>query len=67
MLTELCSAYYKEMGKRVRKKRSRTSQSSFKPVISGNNTIGVSGWNIRYDFKMAFFAEMMLDSELSAR
>ena len=58
-------AYYRELSKRIKKKRSRLPSTTSVPNIrreeKSDNTpqpLIVQGWMIRYDYKMATFAEL---------
>ncbi|CAI2164898.1 20189_t:CDS:10 [Funneliformis geosporum] len=58
--------YYREHGKRVKRKRSRLpSPSSINSMRSSTipQPLGVQGWMIRYDYKLATFAEFRQDME----
>ena len=55
-------AYYRELSKRIKKKRSRLPSTTSDPNIrreekSDNQPLIVQGWMVRYDYKMATFAE----------
>ncbi|CAG8465752.1 3204_t:CDS:10 [Diversispora eburnea] len=59
--------YYREHGKRVRRKRSRFNNPGvnyIRPPIdhSDNAPLGVQGWLARYDYKLATFAEFRLQT-----
>jgi hypothetical protein len=59
--TELYPAaldYLREHGRRVRRKRARAAPKS---------ALSDKGWNVRYDYKMAFFAEMRNEIEVSLK
>ncbi|GBC06239.1 hypothetical protein RclHR1_06700003 [Rhizophagus clarus] len=70
--------YYREHGKRVKRKRSRLPSPSGgnymrpppplseKPSTSPQ-PLGVQGWMIRYDYKLATFAEFRQDMEAAIR
>ncbi|GAA6036838.1 hypothetical protein JCM8097_006306 [Rhodosporidiobolus ruineniae] len=50
--------YYREHGRRVRRKRARQ-------VLKGG--LNERGWNVRYDYKLALFAEMRSEIEVSLK
>lgn len=51
--------YYREHGRRVRRKRARS--------LSGKGGLGEKGWTVRYDYKMGFMAEMRGEIEVSLK
>ncbi|CAG8550412.1 7506_t:CDS:10 [Funneliformis caledonium] len=58
--------YYREHGKRVKRKRTRLpSPSSTNSMRSSTipQPLGVQGWMIRYDYKLATFAEFRQEME----
>jgi hypothetical protein len=54
--------FYRECGKRQKKKKSKLS---LKPNIAGGLT--PAGWAVRYEFKMAVFAEIIQDFDLATK
>lgn len=67
-LAEAVFLYYKDQEKRIKKKRSKIGNIS--RVTGGQTTQNVlspQGWLVRYDFKLAFFAEFRGDSEASVK
>ncbi|CAG8608368.1 423_t:CDS:10, partial [Paraglomus occultum] len=57
-------AYYRELSKRIKKKRSRLPSTTSAPNVrreeksdNTNQPLIVQGWMVRYDYKMAMFAE----------
>ncbi|KAI3639539.1 hypothetical protein MIR68_002233 [Amoeboaphelidium protococcarum] len=62
-MLEYSALYYREHGKKTKKKKGRVSQN---PAKSANSTT-ISLWNIRYDYKMGAFAELMRDFELATQ
>ncbi|GJN91753.1 hypothetical protein Rhopal_004776-T1 [Rhodotorula paludigena] len=50
--------YYREHGRRVRRKRTRQAQ---------RGGLSERGWNVRYDYKLALFAEMRGEIEVSLK
>ncbi|PKC06517.1 hypothetical protein RhiirA5_419462 [Rhizophagus irregularis] len=67
--------YYREHGKRVKRKRSRLPSPSgnfMRPPLSEKSSmspqpLGIQGWMIRYDYKLATFAEFRQDMEAAIR
>jgi hypothetical protein len=59
-LYESVILYYRENGKRVKRKKSKLS-------IKASNGVSAEGWSLRYDFKMGAFAEFMQDLDLASR
>lgn len=52
--------YYREHGRRVRRKRARI-------VVAGRGALSEQGWNVRYDYKLALFAEMRGELEVALK
>ncbi|GAA5980354.1 hypothetical protein JCM10908_001625 [Rhodotorula pacifica] len=52
--------YYREHGRRVRRKRARI-------VVAGKGGLSEQGWNVRYDYKLALFAEMRGELEVALK
>lgn len=50
--------YYREHARRVRRKRARQSPKG---------GLSEKGWNVRYDYKLAFFAEMRGEVEVALK
>ncbi|KAI0204569.1 Gryzun, putative trafficking through golgi-domain-containing protein [Astrocystis sublimbata] len=61
--------YYRELGRHVRKKRGRgvAPQPTIPPTSGTSHTLSLQGWNIRYDFKSAVFAEFRQESDVALR
>ncbi|KAJ3241281.1 hypothetical protein HDU81_001266 [Chytriomyces hyalinus] len=77
--------YYREHGRRVKKKKAKLGPLNVKshdvvtPLVSHPNLIDISndsssakplhpmGWSVRYDYKMAVFAEFRQDLETATR
>jgi hypothetical protein len=61
--------YYRDLGRHARKKRSRgTAPQPFIPPTSGTSrTLSLAGWNVRYDFKSAIFAECRQEMDVALR
>ncbi|KAG9304758.1 hypothetical protein G9A89_003932 [Geosiphon pyriformis] len=74
-LYEVTLGYYREHGKRVKKKRSRLPSPASIGYVphsadQSRNTplpLGVQGWMIRYDYKMAAFAEFRQEMDTALR
>ncbi len=66
-LAEAVFLYYKDQEKRIKKKRSKIGNIS---RVTGGQTqkvLSTQGWLVRYDFKLAIFAEFRGDSEASVK
>ncbi|TAQ89462.1 hypothetical protein B7494_g2219 [Chlorociboria aeruginascens] len=65
----LCIEYYRELSKRFRKKRSRTTIPSptVPPTTGTSKTLSSQGWNVRYDFKSGVFAEFRQEMDAAVR
>lgn len=61
--------YYRDLSKHVRKKRSRgVAPAPTVPPTSGTSqTLSLQGWNVRYDFKSAVFAEYRQEMDIAFR
>lgn len=61
--------YYRDLGRRTRKKRGRgvAPQPTIPPTSGTSHTLSLQGWNVRYDFKTAVFAEFRQDMEAAVR
>lgn len=61
--------YYRDMGRHARKKRSRgiTPQPTVPPTSGTSHTLSLQGWNVRYDFKAAVFAEFRQEMDAALR
>ncbi|KAK8121027.1 hypothetical protein PG999_005147 [Apiospora kogelbergensis] len=61
--------YYRDLGRRTRKKRGRgiAPQPTIPPTSGTSHTLSLQGWNVRYDFKAAVFAEFRQDMEGAVR
>lgn len=69
-LYESAVDYYREHGRRARRKRSRVpTQVPSKPIgqTSGPPPLGPQAWSARYDYKMGVFAEMRQELEVSLK
>jgi hypothetical protein len=72
MLTTLYAVaieYYRDLGRHSRKKRSRgiAPQPTVPPTSGTSQTLSLAGWNFRYDFKTAIFAEYRLEMDVALR
>ncbi|SPQ26893.1 4dbfc159-2390-4c87-a938-24764c198a3b [Thermothielavioides terrestris] len=72
MLTTLYSVsveYYRDLGRHARKKRGRgiAPQPTVPPTSGTSQTLSLAGWNVRYDFKSAIFAEYRLEMDVALR
>lgn len=65
--------YYASHSKRVRRKRNRHAQSTQYPIALGANASAIptplrpEGWTIRYEYKMACFAEFRGEEEVALK
>ncbi|CAK7567156.1 MAG: hypothetical protein SEPTF4163_005118 [Sporothrix epigloea] len=61
--------YYRDLGRLVRKKRSRGSapQPSVPPTSGTSQTLSLAGWHIRYDVKAAVLAEFRQEPDAALR
>lgn len=60
--------YYRELGRRSRKKRGRQPPQPTVPPTSGtSHTLSLQGWNVRYDFKTGVFAEFRQEMDVALR
>ncbi|KAK4249524.1 hypothetical protein C7999DRAFT_12603 [Corynascus novoguineensis] len=72
MLTTLYAVsveYYRDLGRHLRKKRGRgiVPQPTVPPTSGTSQTLSLAGWNVRYDFKFAVFAEYRLEMDVALR
>lgn len=67
-LYEPAVEYYTNHSKRVRRKRNRHSQavSSYTP-LPGQSRLRAEGWTVRYEYKMACFAEFRSEDEVALK
>ncbi|KAG6837812.1 hypothetical protein H0H93_016180 [Arthromyces matolae] len=70
-LYEPALEYYTNHSKRVRRKRNRHSQTNYSNPISGPSNITrplrPEGWTVRYEYKMACFAEFRGEDEVALK
>lgn len=68
-LHALSLEYYRDLGRHTRKKRVRgiAPQPTVPPTTGTSQTLSLAGWNVRYDFKMAVFAEYRLEMDIALR
>lgn len=61
--------YYRDLGRHSRKKRSRgfAPQPTVPPTSGTSQTLSLSDWNFRYDFKSAVFAEFRHEIDAAIR
>ncbi|UKZ67694.1 uncharacterized protein TrAtP1_008851 [Trichoderma atroviride] len=61
--------YYRDLGRHARKKRSRgiVPQPTVPPTSGTSQTLSLSDWNFRYDFKLAIFAEFRQEIDAAIR
>lgn len=63
------SEYYRELGRRSRKKKGRgvAPQPTIPPTSGTSHTLSLQGWNVRYDFKAGVFAEFRQELDVALR
>ncbi len=61
--------YYRDLGRHSRKKRGRgfAPQPTVPPTSGTSQTLSLPGWNVRYDFKSAVFAEFRQEMDVALR
>ncbi|KAI1805311.1 Gryzun, putative trafficking through golgi-domain-containing protein [Daldinia bambusicola] len=61
--------YYRDLGRHSRKKRGRgiAPQPTIPPTSGTSHTLSLQGWNVRYDFKTAIFAEFRQEIDVALR
>lgn len=61
--------YYRDIGRQARKKRGRGSapQPTVPPTSGTSETLSLPGWQARYDFKTAVFAEFRQEMDVALR
>ncbi|OTA77061.1 hypothetical protein M434DRAFT_402409 [Hypoxylon sp. CO27-5] len=61
--------YYRDLGRHSRKKKSRgfAPQPTIPPTTGTSHTLSLQGWNVRYDFKTAIFAEFRQEIDVALR
>ncbi|KAI1272416.1 Gryzun, putative trafficking through golgi-domain-containing protein [Xylaria sp. FL0933] len=60
---------YRDLGRHTRKKKSRgvAPQPTIPPTSGTSHTLSLQGWNVRYDFKAAVFAEFRQELDVALR
>ncbi|EXJ82063.1 hypothetical protein A1O1_08132 [Capronia coronata CBS 617.96] len=66
-LQPLCVEYYRDLSKHARRKRNRNivPQPTVQPGTS--SILSLQGWNVRYEFKLAVFAEFRQEMDAACR
>ena len=61
--------YYRDLGRHARKKKGRAvvPQPTVPPTSGTSHTLSLQGWNVRYDFKTAVFAEFRQEMDVALR
>ncbi|CAJ2505284.1 Uu.00g126780.m01.CDS01 [Anthostomella pinea] len=61
--------YYRDLGRHARKKRARgfAPQPTVPPTTGTSHTLSLQGWNVRYDYKTAVFAEFRQELDVALR
>lgn len=68
-LQPVCIDYYRDLTKHSRRKRGRASPPPITatPSHTTSQVLTVNGWNVRYDFKLAAFAEFRQEMDVAQR
>lgn len=66
-LHPICVEYYRDLSKHARRKRNRNvvPQPTVQPGTS--HVLSLQGWNVRYEFKLAVFAEFRQEMDAACR
>lgn len=61
--------YYRDLSKHARRKRNRNvvPQPTLPPTQGTSSILTLQGWNVRYEFKLAVFAEQRQEMEAACR
>jgi hypothetical protein len=61
--------YYRDLGRHARKKKGRgiAPLPTIPPTSGTSHTLSLQGWNVRYDFKTAVFAEFRQEIDVALR
>ena len=68
-LQPTCLDYYRELSKHARRKRNRNAipPPTVAPTTGTSQTLGMQGWNVRYELKMGYFAEFRQEMDQAGR
>ncbi|KAI4717560.1 hypothetical protein E4T48_06235 [Aureobasidium sp. EXF-10727] len=68
-LQPVCIDYYRDLTKHSRRKRGRPAPPPITAAASRGTSqiLTVNGWNVRYDFKLAVFAEFRQEMDVAQR
>ncbi|THW09989.1 hypothetical protein D6D24_08323 [Aureobasidium pullulans] len=68
-LQPVCIDYYRDLTKHSRRKRGRASPPPLTAAASRGTSqvLTMNGWNVRYDFKLAIFAEFRQEMDVAQR
>lgn len=68
-LQPVCVDYYRDLTKHSRRKKGRASPPPLTaaPTRATSQILTVNGWNVRYDFKLAVFAEFRQEMDVAQR
>lgn len=66
-LQPVCVDYYRDLTKHARRKKGRGFLPSSSAARGTSQTLTTNGWNIRYDFKLAVFAEFRQEMDVAQR
>lgn len=69
IMFQQATEYYRDIGRHARKKRGRGSvpPPTVPPTSGTSHTLSTPGWNVRYDFKTAVFAEFRQEMDVALR
>lgn len=64
-----CIEYYRDLSKHARRKRNRNNvpPPTVPPSQGSASNLSLQGWNVRYEFKLAVFAEFRQEMEAACR
>ena len=66
-LHPLCIEYYRDLSKHARRKRNRSATPQPTAQPGNSNVLSLQGWNVRYEFKLAVFAEFRQEMDAACR
>ena len=69
VMFQQAAEYYRDIGRHTRKKRSRGNvpPPTVPPTMGTSQTLSLPGWRVRYDFKVAVFAEFQQEMDAAMR
>jgi trafficking protein particle complex subunit 11 len=68
-LSSFCIEYYRDLSKHARRKRGRSTVPlpTVPPTSGTSQVLPSQGWNVRYEFKLAVFAEFRQEMDAAGR